>query len=329
VVTRTRYARALAAVLLLEIANRGNPDPNHSAEIPPWLADGFAQSALASDDTKVILSAPAGTMNGLSQSRLDKNERGLDPLVSAHRTLQNFSVPTFDQLCWPGDAQLNGYDGGAYFAGAQLFVNDLLGLKNGADKLRAMLARLPGCMNWQPAFFSAFHDDFKRPLDVEKWWALRVVKFAAHHPGPRWPPAVSGDRLTGLLSVPVEFRNDSNSLPAHAEVSLQAVVRNFEPAQRDAVLQTKLRDLELSQYRLSPPFNGLAAGYCAAVADFLGDLKKNPQTYAVNRHAVPMRRRTSVADTLKKLDALDARRRELETKLDSSPLPQNLNRAPR
>src|SRR5882724_11387642 len=74
VVTRTRYARALAAVLLLEIANRGNPDPNHSAEIPPWLAVGFAQSALASDDTKVILSAPAGTMNGLSQSRLDKNE---------------------------------------------------------------------------------------------------------------------------------------------------------------------------------------------------------------------------------------------------------------
>jgi hypothetical protein len=45
---------------------------------------------------------------------------------------------------------------------------------------------------------------------------------------PRWTPAVSRDKLEEILSVPVEMRTASNALPAHAEVSLQAVIRNFD-----------------------------------------------------------------------------------------------------
>ena len=40
VLARTRFTRALTGVLLLELANRGAQ--SHSAEIPAWLADGFA-----------------------------------------------------------------------------------------------------------------------------------------------------------------------------------------------------------------------------------------------------------------------------------------------
>ena len=96
-------------------------------------------------------------------------------------------------MSWPDEAQLSGADGGVYRASAQLFVNELLELKDGPAHLRAMLATLPEFYNWQTAFQSAFREDFPRPLDVEKWWALQVVNFVARDPGPAWTPAVSRD----------------------------------------------------------------------------------------------------------------------------------------
>ena len=322
VLTRTHYTRALAAVLLLEFANRDNHNAGHSAELPPWLVDGLAQAALGNEPARIILSAPEKKVDGLMQSRVNKKARGYDPLAAARATLKNISAPSFDQLCWPTGEQLEGWDGGAYLAGAQLFTADLLALKNGPGKMRALLANLPNCLNWQTAFFAAFHEDFRRPLDVEKWWALRVVRFAARDPGPHWTLAASRERLAELIAVPVELRSEANALPEHMAISLQAAVQNLTPAQREAVLQIKLRDLELAQFRLAVPFAGLAAGYRAALADFL-DSGGGKNSGAAARRAV------GTAATLKKLDELDARRRAAELKLDTSPLPKTLNQTER
>ena len=120
IVTRTRYARALTGVLLLEIANRANRDASHSAELPPWLTDGLARQILGGESAKVILSAPSKRTDavllslsdptekkaGLFLSRVDNKERGMDPLADARRTLQDFPALTFDELCWPSDAQM-------------------------------------------------------------------------------------------------------------------------------------------------------------------------------------------------------------------------------
>jgi hypothetical protein len=312
VIDRTRFARAITTALLLEIANRDTSVSGRSVEIPAWLADGLAQIILAGDRDQIILSTAGKTVDGLPQNRLDEIRHSPDPLARVHSTLQNFSAATFDQLSWPADVQLDGDDGGAYHASTQLFVHELLELSNGAARLRALLIDLPGSLNWQTAFFAAFHDDFKRPLDVEKWWALRVVRFASRNPGPQWTPAASRDQLAGLLIVPVEFRDSSNSLPAHAEISLQSAIRSFDAAQQSVVLETKLRDLALAQMRMTPPFAALAEGYRAALADFLDEDKKNPSPLIVNSHAVPMRKRASLENTLKRLDALDARRRAAE-----------------
>jgi hypothetical protein len=319
---KTRYARALSAVLLLEIANRTAKSDSHGAEVPAWLVDGFAQQVLAADGERVLLSAPAKKTGGLPVSRLDQTEHDFDPLAAARRVLQNLPVLTFDQLSWPTEAQLDGADGGAYFASAQLFLHDLLALKNGPEKLRTLLAELPAHLNWQTAFFTAFGDDFKRPLDVEKWWALRVVNFATRAPGPRWTTEASRDRLAELLSVPVEFRNGSNALPDHAEISLQAALQHLNPVQRDEVLQTKLRDLALVELRLAPPFGDLADGYRLALAGFLGEQKMPAPVSVTNKRAATMNRKASLAATLKKLDALDRRRREAEAHA-VIPLPGN------
>jgi hypothetical protein len=340
----TRYARALSAVLLLELANRSVPVSGHAAEIPAWLVDGFAQQILAADREKVILSAPVKKSGGLPAGRLDQADHDFDPFANTRRILQNAPVLTFEQLSWPTEAQMNGADDGAYFASAQLFLHELLALKNGPAKLRSLLAHLPSYLNWQTAFYDAFRDDFKRPLDVEKWWALRVVNFAARAPGPRWTTAVSRDRLAGLLSVPVEYRSDANVLPTHAEISLQAALQNLNPPQRDTVLRTKLRDLALVELRLAPPYGELADGYRLALADYLGEPKKTAPNSASNQHGPTMKPRggigspidsqitawpdpttkqgASIGETLKKLDALDRRRREAEARF-SIPLPAN------
>jgi len=325
IVTRTRFARALTGTLLLELANRNNHDAGHSAELPPWLTDGLAGQLLGSQPEKLILSSPAKQMGGLAQSRLNSQETGRDPLAAARRTLLDHPALTFDQLCWPVDAQMNGADGGAYLASAQLFVANLLGLEQGAAKLRALLAQLPGCLNWQTAFYAVYHQNFKRPLDVEKWWSLRVIRFSQRDPGPRLTAAASRDRLADLLAVPVEFRSDTNALPEHTVVSLQDAIQNFSMAQLTAILEIKRRDFELAQFRMAQPFAGLADGYRAVITDFLGENRKNSRTILFGRRSVAARLRVGVAETVKRLDALDARRREVETKLDATPLPKTLN----
>ena len=308
VLSRTRFVRAMVSVELLEFANCNAS--TRSAEIPEWLTDGLSQQLLAADGRKIILSSPPHVVNGLSQSRIVENQRGVDALADARRVLQDQPALTFEQLNWPTDAQLSGADGGAYRASAQLFVNELLDLKNGPAHLRMMLQSSPDFYNWQTAFQSAFSADFPRPLDLEKWWALQMVSFVAQDPGARWTSAVGREKLDEILGVPVEMRTASNALPVHAEISLQAVIRNCDSPEQTAIFQTKLRDLELAQFRMAPQLAVLTVEYRVALASYLGQNKQTGPVFHGNKRAwVPSK--ASSGDTLKKLDALDARRRTI------------------
>jgi hypothetical protein len=327
-ISSNRLARAMSAVLLLEIANRNATVNRHATGIPSWLVDGLAHQIVALDGDQVILSAPtksvasvavtrAGPMpmpEGIMMSRMNVNRRGLDPLENARHVLQSAPALTFDQLSWPDNAQMNGADGGVYLASAQLFVTRLLDLPDGAAKLRNLLARLPACENWQTAFYAAFQKNFRRPLDVEKWWSLQVVNFANRDPGPRWTTAVGRQKLDTLLLVPVDIRYHANAWPVHTEISLQAALRQVNPQRLTEVLQIKLRDLDLAQLRLSPQLAALAAGYRATLADYLGE----PRATA-GRPSTPKRfknrRGADVETTVKKLDALDAQRQKIEAVL--------------
>jgi hypothetical protein len=308
VLSRTRLAQVMTAVLLLEFANRNAP--SRSAEIPAWLTDGLSQQLLAASSSEFILSSPDKIVNGMPSTRINMTERGLDSLAAARRVLKNSPALTFDELSWPTEDQLNGNDGGVFRASAQVFTDSLLDLKNGPAHLRAMLETLPQFYNWQIAFQSAFRAEFLRPLDLEKWWALQVVNFAAHNLGPSWTPEVSREKLDEILRVPVEMRATSNSLPAHAEISLQTVIRSLDSARQTEILQTKLRDLGLAQFRVSPQFAALTDGYRRAVAAYLGE----PRPVAAgNGRTSAMLKKTSLRATLKKLDALDAQRRTIES----------------
>ena len=108
------------------------------AEIPAWLTDGLSQELLATAWQEIILSSPNKVMNGLPVTRTVKTTRGMDSLAGARRVLRDHATLTFEQLSWPTGAQLSGADDGVYRASAQLFVNELLGLKDGRAHLRAI-----------------------------------------------------------------------------------------------------------------------------------------------------------------------------------------------
>ena len=147
---------------------------------------------------------------------------------------------------------------------------------------------------------------------MEKWWALQVASYAVRDPGPLWTPAASRARLDQLLSVPVEARAGSNSLPAYAEISLQTVIRSMDYERQTTILQTRLSDLGLAQYRMTPQFAALAGDYRRVLANYLGE---NPAaTTAPPRpgHGAGTSQMANASGTLKKLDELDARRRNLD-----------------
>jgi len=311
VLSRTRFLRAMTAVILLEFANRAAG--THAAEIPAWLTDGLSQQLLATGSVETVFSLPLKTVNGFLESRTDVTRRGIDPLAGAREVLRNHPALTFEQLSWPTDVQLSGADNGVYRASAQLFVSELLKLKNGPVNLRAMLQLSPRYYNWQTAFQNAFRADFPQPLDVEKWWALQAMDFVARSPGPMWTPAVSCQKLDQILSVAVDFRTASNALPAHAEVTFQAVIRNFDSAQQTTILETRLRELELVQLRMAPPLAVLTAEYRAVIADYLGERHEGASSFRFGKVLSPPPGKANAQETLQKLDALDARRRAIES----------------
>jgi hypothetical protein len=329
VVSRTRFMRALAGVVLLELANR--TAQGHSAEVPEWLVDGLAQELLAAGSPEFILSTPDKVVNRLPVTRINVTQHGLESLTAAQRVLQHHPPLTFEQLSWPTGPELDGNDAGVYRASAQVFVSSLLELKNGTAQMRALLESLPQFYNWQTAFRSAFRADFPTLLDVEKWWALQVAGYAVRDPGPLWTPAASRARLDELLSVPMEVRANSNSLPAYAQISLQNVIRSEDHDRQTAILQSRLRDLELAQYRMSPQYAVLAGDYRQALANYLGET--TAATTASPRQGRPglSLQKTSASLTSKKLDELDARRRQLESgvrpekSIPPAPAPLKLN----
>jgi hypothetical protein len=74
-----------------------------------------------------------------------------------------------------------------------------------------------------------------------------------------------------------------------------------------------LRDLELSQLRMAPPFAVLADGYRQVLADYLDSGKRAQPAQHLGKHPPVVSLKPTVAGTLKKLDTLDAQRRAIES----------------
>ena len=121
-------------------------------------------------------------------------------------------------------------------------------------------------------------------------------------------------KLDEILSVPVEIRSAATNLPVRAAISLQAVIGNFDFDRQRAVLQARLRDLDQARWRMAPPFAALTDDYYRALADYLGGRNGAGSASGSSIKRPPAEpSKSKAADTVKKLDALDAQRRTIET----------------
>ena len=229
---------AVVKALLTEAANRHAGA--QSAEVPLWLIAGLS-AHLKADDLPSLVLQP--------QSRLNTN-RILVPALEAVRSQLSLRTPlSFQELCWPEPETVSGQNYERYAACAQLFVEELLRLKEGNRCLSVMIDKLPQHLNWQTSFLEAFSPHFARLLDVEKWWGLTCVHFTGVDVAARFNPADSWHKLQEALDVPVEVHFSADRLPAQAEITLQEVISTWEPAQAGAALQRAFEKLLLLRHR--------------------------------------------------------------------------------
>ena len=184
ILERGRYVRAIARVLLLELANRKASE--HSAELPLWLVEGLSEQLLRSSQVEIILPPPEESGASIRLSSVVVNARKDNPLEHAHVEMCAGRPLSFQQLSWPEADQLVGRAGELYRSSAQLFVSELLGLTDGRACLLAMLRDLPQYYNWQFAFFHAFQNHSMRIFNGR--WILRSGgRFTWHIlPGANW-----------------------------------------------------------------------------------------------------------------------------------------------
>jgi hypothetical protein len=331
VIERGRYVRAMTQVLLLELANR-SVGPC-SADIPIWLVEGLSRQLLVSKGMEIILPPPAA--HGASPSQLIETPAGpvfsglaltlaladgrwQNPLDRAHKQLTSYPPLTFQDLSWPTQAQLANEAGELYRSSAQLFLNSLLHLDNGPACLRAFLAQLPQHYNWQFAFLRAFETHFAGLLEIEKWWALQVADFTGHDMTQTWPADKSWQKLDEAVRSGIQVRTATNELPFHAQATLQDIIRDWDRVPQALALQSKLRELEAIQSRVSRDLVFLVDDYHRVIASYLNHRDKTGLLLGLRKKAA---QRHATAAALMQLDALDARRLALRPaqKLASPP----------
>jgi len=305
-IQRERYVRSIVRVLLLEIANRNARE--HSAEIPTWLIEGLSREILESGERQIILAPPQMSDAGLRITALLVNARSASPLEQAHRELSVGTPLNFQQLSWPVPDPLTGEPSELYRSSSQVFVHQLLVLPGGCACMRALLEELPSYYNWQFAFQHAFRDIFQQPLDIEKWWSLQLVHFTGRELSENWPTEESWHKLDELVRSAVQIRIGTNDLPLQSEVTLQTIIRDWEPTRQTHALETKLRELQMLRPRLTRELIPLVDDYCRTIETYLQNLNHKASFLNLRKQAF---RQRNVQQTLSLLDELDARRAAL------------------
>ena len=306
---------AVVRATLLEIANRNAKD--QPAEIPEWLARGLTRQLIGSSAIKIILRPPQRQDNGwyVSHEMVDFSDspqptggptRKMNPMADALEVLRRNEALTFDQLSWPADEQLNGSGTEVYDSCSQLFVSQLLRLKNGPAGLRTMLAEMPDYLNWQLAFEDAFQGTFKSPLEVEKWWALELADFNGRDLLHLLTPAESSKQLDAAFQIPIEVQIGPGA-PMRTGITLQTVIRGWSRTRQLELLKNKIWELGLLRMRISPDYMPLVDQYVRVLQDYYK--KRSASTRMLAGTGTTSDK--SSGETLARLDALDVQRTNL------------------
>lgn len=310
-VERTMFVRTLVNVLLLELANR--QAGARSAEVPFWLVEGLTQKLLATRAAEMILPPPTLSIGGVTIGPTMIEKRDQDAFETARRVFRERPPLTLEELSWPPRQGFDRAEGEVFQCSAQLLVTELLRLKGGPECVRDTVTGLGRCYNWQTAFLQAFQSHFSNQLAFEKWWALQSVYFTGRNPLQLWTSEESWRKLDEALLTPVAIRQTSLQMPARADVTLQAIIREWDTLRQLTTFRTKRRELELARTRVALEFMTLTDEYLRVVKDYIKEREDTSAVYA-NLERMSSGQRKFALEVISRLDALDASRAELRPK---------------
>jgi hypothetical protein len=302
----SRFVRAMTRVVLLEMANRNAPV---SADLPAWLAEGMSELVITSSAVDLIV-RPSHASPAIAFTLQTHETTNWFPLARAQQLLSTRQALTLEELSWSKPEEDKAID--VYRASAHLMVYELLRLKNGRAALRNFIVALPKRLNWQLTFLEAFRSDFPTQLDWEKWWALQTAHFAGRNLAQAWTTDDSWKKLDSILHPDVEVRVSANQFPMRADVSLQAIIREWDYVRQTQTLREKIRQLKDAQLRVAPYLLTLTTQYRQTLENYLQQMQK-AGPLPVGTTQVRESVKKIIADTLKQLDALDAKAEALRT----------------
>ncbi|MBP9902031.1 MAG: hypothetical protein KBH45_11265, partial [Verrucomicrobia bacterium] len=111
-------------------------------------------------------------------------------------------------------------------------------------------------------------------------------------------------------------------MPAHVDVTLQAIIREWEPLRQMPTIRSKINELELAQLRVAPEFMVLVDDYRRALTAYLERRERATSTLARLWLFTPGVAKV-VGETVQQLDDLDRRRAALQPKA-GTPQPRAL-----
>jgi len=153
-------------------------------------------------------------------------------------------------------------------------------------------------------------------LDVEKWWALVTVEFTTRDERQAWSPAVSLQRLDELLSTRMQWRASENALPENRQLDLVSFIRDIDWSLQRVGLTEKISQLGYTAPHLAPQIGALALEYKKVLERYVRERERSTTTTL--RLTPEAAQQKLLSDTIRKIQALDAKRKSMAPPMVSS-----------
>ena len=229
----TLLVRTTVEVLLLEMANRGNP--NQLNPIPLWLSEGITTLLIGESSRELV-----PQMN----REFKDPSRSMDPLVAIAAKTSGRSPMGFDVMAFPPDSLTSNTNQFQLFQGSSaLLVHHLRLLGRGGVSLGSLVLSFNQTLNWQTAFLKTYQAEFQSLLEVEKWWAVQATAFYVQNAS-RVISTETIDRfLRSILQENVEVARSTNSPVGRRLLRLSETLEQWPFAAQLPVLERKMTQL--------------------------------------------------------------------------------------
>ena len=313
-----KLVRAIVTTLIREQVGRSLM--NRAPNLPSWLSEGVTGCVFSHGAAPLVPHLAGTTLrsDGHSQGQAyHRNARRGQPSDLIRAALGEDRLMTFDELAFPTSFEEESVDAKRFKLSAHLFVYYLLELRDGREKVARTIDNLSDVLNWQTAFLSAFQEDFKSMLEVEKWWALVMAQFSstqAIFDSQNGLSVVLNTRATfaqleALLSIDTRLWAVETDQPMTNRLAVQDLVRNTPFDDHLPHVTRTVEQLAALIPRANPPLVLLVDGYYRALSFYVDGRrrastipKKSNGRWTSNPNIIIQR----TATTLDQLDLLRA-----------------------